>query len=130
MIVAFGVGQVVWSLIWFFLFFMWIMLLFNVFGDLFRDKDLSGIAKVLWIVLLIATPYLGVFIYLIVRGGGMAERQLAMVQQQDAAVREYIQSAAGTGSNAGDQLAKIAELKQQGLIDDAEYAAAKAKILA
>ncbi len=110
MLAAFGVGQVLWSMIWFFLFFLWIMLLFNVFGDLFRDHELSGIAKVLWILVLILTPYLGVFIYLIVRGPGMAQRQAKVAQQQD--------------------LARLADLKAQGVIDEAEFASLKAKLLA
>jgi hypothetical protein len=130
MLAAFGVGQVVWSLIWFFLFFLWIMLLFNVFGDLFRDRSLSGITKVLWILFLIATPYLGVFVYLIVRGGGMAERQVAMAQKQEDAVRQYIQGAAGTAPSVADELTRLAALKDQGVIDDAEFASLKAKLLA
>lgn len=130
MFAAFGVGQVVWSMIWFFLFFLWIMLLFQVFGDLFRDRSLSGIAKVLWILFLVITPYLGVFVYLIVRGGSMAERQVAVAQQQEEAVRQYIQGAAGTAPSTAEELARLAELKDRGVIDDAEFAALKAKLLA
>jgi hypothetical protein len=130
MFAAFGVGQVLWSMIWFFLFFLWIMLLFQVFGDLFRDRSLSGIAKVLWILFLVVTPYLGVFVYLIVRGGSMAERQMAVAQQQEDAVRQYIQGAAGTAPSTAEELARLAELKEQGVIDDAEFASLKAKLLA
>ena len=130
MFAAFGVGQVLWSMIWFFLFFLWIMLLFNVFGDLFRDHELSGIAKVLWIVFLVIAPYLGVFIYLIVRGPGMAQREMKRMESQEAAVRQYIQGAAGTTASAADELARLAQLKAQGVIDEAEFAALKAKLLA
>jgi hypothetical protein len=130
MLASFGVGQVVWSMIWFFLFFLWIMLLFNVFGDLFRDRSLSGVAKALWILFLVVTPYLGVFVYLIVRGGSMAERQVERANEQEAAVRQYIQGAAGTAPSTAEELARLAELKEQGVIDDAEFAALKAKLLA
>lgn len=124
----FGTGQVLWSMLWFFLFFIWIMLLFNVFGDIFRDREMGGVAKTLWIIFVFATPYLGVFVYLIARGGKMAENQVAAVKAQDAAMQEYIRSAAGTASPA-DELARLGELKEKGLIDDAEFAAAKAKLL-
>lgn len=129
MFAAFGVGQVLWSLLWFFLFLMWIMLLFNVFGDLFRSQDLSGVAKVVWLLVLIVLPYLGVFAYLILRGGAMAERHEALHRQHEADVREYIRDAAGGGGTASE-LARLAELRERGLIDDAEFAAGKAKILA
>jgi magnesium-transporting ATPase (P-type) len=127
---SFGVGQVLWSLFWFFLFVLWIMLLLNVFGDIFRSKDLGGVAKVLWLLFVIVTPYLGVFVYLISRGDKMAERQLAVAQSNEAVVREYIQQAAGTAPSAADELSRLADLKAQGVIDDAEFAALKAKVLA
>ena len=130
MLASFGVGQVLWSMLWFFLFFLWIMLLFNVFGDLFRDHETSGVAKVLWILLLILTPYLGVFAYLIVRGPGMAQRQAKAAHQQEQAVREYIQGAAGTVPSVSEELARLAELQAQGVIDEAEFASLKAKLLA
>lgn len=96
---------------------------------MFRSHDLSGVAKVLWLLFMIVTPYLGVFVYLIVRGGGMAERQLEVAQKHEAALRGYIQEAAGGGSVA-DGLVRLADLKERGLIDDAEYAAGKAELLA
>ena len=80
MIAVFGVGQVLWSIMWFFLFFVWIMLLLQVFGDIFRSEDLGGVAKFLWVLFVIVTPYLGAFVYLIVRGGKMADRQVRAVQ--------------------------------------------------
>jgi energy-coupling factor transporter transmembrane protein EcfT len=126
----FGVGQVLWSLFWFFLFVLWIMLLLNVFGDIFRSKDLSGVAKVLWIVFVLVTPYLGVFVYLIARGDNMAANHMASVTQQEAAMREYIQQAAGSTTSPAEELSRLADLKAQGVIDDAEFAALKAKLLA
>ena len=128
-IATFGVGQVLWSMIWFFLFFLWIMLLFQVFADIFRSKDLSGGVKALWVVFVIFLPYLGVFVYLIARGHKMSEHALQAAQAQDAAAREYIQSAAGTGGSAADELARLADLKEKGVIDDAEFQKLKAKAI-
>jgi hypothetical protein len=119
--------QVFWSMVWFFLFFMWIMIVFRVFGDLFRDKETGGFAKVLWIVFIIATPFLGVFVYLIARGNKMAEREVASIQAQDAAAKQYIREAAG--SSSADELARLHDLKEKGAITEAEYATMKAKVI-
>jgi hypothetical protein len=124
-----GVGQVLWSLIWFFLFFLWIMLVINVFGDIIRDRSLSGGGKALWTIVIIVVPYLGVFVYLIARGGGMAERQIERAQQSEQAFRSYVQQTATTGSTAQD-LATLADLHAKGVLSDAEFAAQKAKLLA
>lgn len=129
MLAEFGSGQALWSIMWFFIFFLWIMLVFQVFADIFRSRDLGGVAKVVWIFVVLAIPYLGVFVYLIARGGSMAERQVAVVSEQQAAADSYIREVAGGGGPA-TELAKLAELKAQGHIDDAEFAAMKAKILA
>jgi hypothetical protein len=128
MLATFAVGQVLWSMLWFFLFIMWMMLIFMVFGDMFRDRSSSGVSKVLWTILIFALPYFGVFLYLIVKGGGMAERAQASAQAQDAQVRQYVQSAAGTTS-AAQELSKLADLKASGAITDEEFAAMKAKVL-
>jgi hypothetical protein len=127
MLATFGVLQVFWSMIWFFLFFMWIMLVFRVFGDIFRDQETGGFAKVLWIVFIIVLPFLGVFIYLIARGNKMAEREVASIKAQDEAARAYIKDAAGASS--ADELARLAELKDKGVISDAEFASLKAKVI-
>lgn len=124
----FGVGQVFLSMIWFFLFFLWIMILFRVFADIFRSRDLSGVAKVLWLIFVIVFPYLGAFVYLIARGHKMAEHAASDMATQEEAMRSYIQSAAGTGGPA-TELARLAELHEKGHIDDAEFAAMKAKII-
>jgi hypothetical protein len=89
----FGTGQVFLSMLYFFLFFIWIWLLIAVFADLFRSHDLSGWAKALWIVALIVLPFFGVLLYLIVRGHKMQEHTIEAAQAQDAAMREYIQDA-------------------------------------
>ena len=125
----FGTGQVFLSMLWFFLFFIWIWLLIVVFSDLFRSHDLSGWSKALWIIGIIILPYLGVLLYLIVRGHKMAEHAQQAAQAQDAAAKAYIQQAAGTGGSTADQLAQLADLKSQGVLDDAQFEAAKAKVL-
>ena len=117
-----------WSMLYFFIFFIWIMLLFRVFADVFRSDDLGGVAKTLWCVFVILVPFLGVFIYVIVRGRSMGERDIAHAQAQQEAFKSYVQQTASTGGTA-DELAKLAELKNSGVIDQAEYEAAKAKVL-
>jgi len=129
MLAQFAVGQVLWSIIWFTIFFMWIMLLFQVAADIFRSHDLGGGAKALWLLFVIVTPYLGVFVYLIARGGKMREHQIQAVQAQNEAARQYIQSAAGTAPSTADELTRLADLRSQGVIDDAEFAALKAKLV-
>ncbi|MGB9346014.1 MAG: SHOCT domain-containing protein [Ilumatobacteraceae bacterium] len=127
----FGTGQVLWSLLWFFLFFVWIMLIITIFGDIIRSDDMGGWAKAIWSVFIIFVPFLGIFVYLIARGGGMAERQVAAAQKQNEAMQEYIQATAGAGggTSSADQLAKLADLHASGKLDDAEYATAKAKVI-
>ncbi|MDH3752709.1 MAG: PLDc N-terminal domain-containing protein [Acidimicrobiia bacterium] len=93
-IAAFGTGQVLWSTFWFFIFFIWIMLLFHVFGDIFRSPDLSGASKALWSIFVILLPYLGVFVYLIARGDNMQQHAIAQAQAQEAATQAYIRSVA------------------------------------
>jgi hypothetical protein len=123
----FGTGQVFWSILWFFLFFVWILMIFTIFGDIIRSQDMGGVAKAIWSIFIIFLPFLGIFAYLIVRGGSMHERQIAAAKAQDAAMQDYIRSAAGT--SPADELAKLADLHAAGKLDDAEYAAAKAKVV-
>jgi Short C-terminal domain/Phospholipase_D-nuclease N-terminal len=126
----FGTGQVLWSMLYFFLFFIWIYLLIVVFSDIFRSHDLGGGAKALWVIFVIVLPYLGVFVYLIARGGKMNEHVTEDAQAQDAAQRAYIQSAAGTSASPAEELKRLADLKSQGVISDAEFEQLKAKALA
>jgi hypothetical protein len=125
----FGTGQVLWSILYFFMFFIWVMLLFHVFGDIFRSPDLSGVSKAIWSVFLIVFPYLGVFAYLIARGGRMHEHAVAQAQAQDAATRDYIRSAVRDQPSMSEELAKLATLRENGTIDDREFATAKATLL-
>ena len=124
----FGTGQVFWSFLWFTLFFIWIWLLITVFADIFRSSDLGGFANFLWVMFVIVVPYFGVFVYLIARGHKMGEHALADAQAQDEAAKAYIRAATGTG--AAEELARLAELRDQGVISPEEFEAQKAKVLA
>jgi ABC-type multidrug transport system fused ATPase/permease subunit len=119
--------DIFWTMLEIFLFFIWIYLIFVVFLDIFRSHDLGGLAKALWVIGLIIFPFLGVFIYLIARGGKMHERAAQAAQAQQQAFNAYVQETAGTSS--ADQLAKLADLKEKGALTEEEFAAQKAKIL-
>jgi hypothetical protein len=129
MLAEFGTGQVFWSMLWFFMFFIWIWLLIVVFGDIFRSKDLSGWGKALWTIFVIVLPYLGVFVYLIARGRKMQEHTLQAAKEQDAAMREYVQNVTSTGASSADEIVKLAELRSSGVISEAEFQQAKSKAL-
>jgi ABC-type multidrug transport system fused ATPase/permease subunit len=118
-----------WTIFEIFLWVIWIWILIYVFIDIFRSRDLSGGAKALWFIFVLFIPLIGVLVYLIARGGKMHERAVQEAQQQDQAAREYIQQAAGTPSPA-DQLAKLADLRDRGVITPQEFESQKAKILA
>ena len=126
----FGTGQVFWSMLYFFLFFIWFWLLIVVFSDIFRSDDLGGLAKALWVIFVIVVPYFGVFVYLIARGRKMSEHAAQAAKAQDAAQRAYIQNAAGAAPSTADELSRLADLKAQGVISDAEFEQAKAKAIA
>ena len=130
MLADFGSGQVFWSMLWFFLFFIWIWLLIIVFSDIFRSPDLSGWGKALWSIFIIIVPYLGVFVYLIARGHKMQEHALQQAQQQDAAMRQYVQNVTASSGGTADEIARLADLRDKGVISDAEFQQAKAKALA
>lgn len=124
----FGTGQVFWSMLWFFLFFIWIWLLISVFGDIFRSRDLSGWSKALWSIFIIVLPYLGVFVYLIARGGKMHEHAAQDAASRETALREYVQGVAGSGGAAGE-ITRLAELRDQGVLSEDEFQRAKAQAL-
>jgi hypothetical protein len=125
----FGTGQVFWSIVWFTLFFIWIWLLIVVFGDIFRSPDLSGWSKAIWTIFVIFLPYLGVFVYLIARGHKMSEHAIAQAQAMQEAQNSYIKSVAGSATSPADELAKLAALRDQGAISEAEFASMKAKVV-
>ena len=123
-----GTGQVLWSMLWIFIFIMWIWLIIVIFSDIMRSHDMGGWAKALWAIGIIFFPFIGIFAYLIVRGGSMSERQLEDAKAADAATQTYIRETAGTDTEA-DQLGTLSALHDAGKLDDAEYATAKAKII-
>jgi preprotein translocase subunit YajC len=125
-------GSFLLAMFEFFIFFAWIMCLFYVFADIFRSHDLGGGAKTVWCIFIIIVPFLGVFVYLIARGGGMTQRSLeqqAQMQQQQAQyVREVVATSGGTSS--ADQIASAKKLLDEGTITQAEFDQMKAKALA
>ena len=122
-------GDFFWLLVWSFFFVMYLMILFHIIGDLFRDKDLSGWWKALWVIALIIVPFLTAFIYLIARGRGMAERQAGEMRQAQEATDSYIQQVAGR-SNPAEQIATAKGLLDQGTITQTEFDQLKAAALA
>ena len=119
------------TMLYFFLFIIWIWLLIMVFMDIFRSHDIGGGAKALWVIFIIILPFLGVFVYLIAHGGKMHERAAQQAADQQKAFDQYVKQAAGTlGADTASQLSKLADLKAQGVLDQAEFDAEKAKILA
>ena len=124
-------GGVFLSMLYFFLFFIWIWILITVFMDIFRSPDLSGWLKALWSIFVIILPFLGVFVYLIARGGKMQERKLQDAADQKQAFDSAVREASGTSSgDVTSQLTQLADLKAQGVLTDAEFEAQKAKVLA
>jgi len=126
---TFGSGQLLWSMLWFFMFVIWIWVLIAIFGDIFRSHDISGALKAFWVIFIVVLPWLGILIYLIARGSGMHDRAVTQAKQQQADFQQYVQETA-TAASPADQLAKLADLKSQGVITDAECDAQKAKLLA
>ena len=118
-----------WTILEIFLWIIWIWVLIWIFIDIFRSRDLSGWAKALWFIFVLFLPLIGVLVYLIVRGDSMHERAVREAQQQDQEVRRYIQDAAGAPSTA-DQLSKLADLRNRGVITPDEFEREKAKVLA
>jgi ABC-type multidrug transport system fused ATPase/permease subunit len=120
--------NVFWSIFIFFLWVMWFWILITVFIDIFRSHDLSGGAKALWFVFVLFIPLIGVLVYLIARGGKMHERAAQQARRQDEEFRAYVQQAAGS-QNTTEQLAKLADLRDRGVITAEEFDREKAKIL-
>lgn len=118
-----------WTMLVFFGWVIWLFLLFRVFADLFRDHEMNGWAKAGWTIVVIVLPLLGVLIYLVVRGGGMARRDAAEAQRQEERFRSYVRDTAQAPSTA-DELAKLAALKDKNAISADEYERAKSRILA
>ena len=125
--------DIFWSMLWFFFLFIWIVILFHILTDLFRDHTLSGGMKTLWVVFLVFLPFLAVLVYVISRGKGMAERAAARQQQAQEQFEGYVRSVATTGDGTttpADQIAQAKQLLDAGTIDQAEFDRLKAKALA
>jgi Short C-terminal domain/Phospholipase_D-nuclease N-terminal len=123
--------NVFWSIFIFFLWVIWIWILITIFIDIFRSHDLSGWAKTLWFLFVLFIPVIGVLVYLIARGGSMHERAVAQARQQDQQFRQYVQQAAASApASTADQLAKLADLRDRGVISAEEFEREKAKVLA
>jgi hypothetical protein len=116
------------TMMWFFLWVLWFFLLFRIIMDIFRSKDLGGWGKAGWLIFVIILPFLGVFVYLIARGHKMADRDVAEAQAQDQALRAYVREAAHQASPA-DELAKLSDLRDRGVITEADFQQGKEKIL-
>jgi len=119
-----------WTMFEFFLWIIWIWILIWIFIDIFRSRDLSGWAKALWFLFVLFIPLIGVLVYLIVRGSSMHERAVQDAQKQDQEFRQYVQqAAASTPASTADQLAKLADLRDRGVISAEEFEREKAKVL-
>jgi hypothetical protein len=116
------------TMMWFFLWVLWFFLLFRIIMDIFRSKDLGGWGKAGWLIFVIILPFLGVFVYLIARGHKMTERDVTQAREQDQAFRAYVQEAAHETSPA-DELTKLADLRDRGVISEADFQQGKDKIL-
>jgi hypothetical protein len=127
LIADFSFGEALLTVIWIFLFVAWIMVLFTIVGDLFRDHQLSGWAKAIWILFLIFIPFLTALIYLIVRGHGMRERSIKEQAEVRRHVDSYVRETAGT--TPVDELHKLNDLKEKGAISDEEFERMKAKLI-
>jgi hypothetical protein len=126
-------NDIFWSVLWFFFLFIWLMVLFHVLTDLFRDHSVSGVTKTLWVLFLVFLPFLAVFIYLIVRGKGMGERAAAQQRQAQDQFEGYVRTVATSGDATATPTEQITQAKQlldAGTIDQAEFDRLKAKALA
>ena len=126
---TFGVGQVVYSILWFFLFFIEIWLMVSVFIDIFRSHDLKGWAKALWIVLVLVLPLVGILAYFIVRGDEMRAHQSQAQQSQEQSLRDYLRQIGGPSGSPAEELSRLAELKRDGVISEDEFQQLKSRVM-
>ncbi|WP_432133782.1 MULTISPECIES: SHOCT domain-containing protein [unclassified Streptomyces] len=120
-----------WTMLWFFVWIMWLILLFRIIGDIFRDDELSGWGKTGWMIFVVVLPFLGVFVYVIARGKGLGRREIDHARAQQAEFDAYVQRTAGVGSrpSSADELAKLSDLRSRGDITDEEFRRAKDLVL-
>ena len=126
---SYGVGQVVYSILWFFLFFVEVWLMISIFIDIFRSHDLRGWQKALWVVLVLVLPLVGILAYFIVRGDKMRAHQL-QERRDEEAFSEFLRRRQGSDRSVTDQLSRLAELKRDGVISDEEFEKLKARVIA
>ena len=120
--------HMIWSIFVFFLLIAWIWVVISVISDIFRSKDIGGLSKAIWMLFVIVVPWLGVLAYILLRGDGMQERNVQIMMDAAEKQRAYIQGMASTST--ADELSKLAELKDKGVINDAEFETQKARLLA
>jgi type VI protein secretion system component VasK len=122
--------EVMWTMVVFFIWVAWFMLLFRVIGDIFRRRDIGGGSKTLWLIFVIVLPFLGVFVYLIAQNDGMVQRQLEQAQAQREQMDDYVRSVAPSGGGAAAEIEKAKGLLDSGAISQSEFDAIKSKALA
>ena len=130
LLTSFGNGDILLWMLEFFLFVVWFWLLISIFSDLFRDRDTSGGAKALWTIFVIVIPFVGILAYLIVRGGGMAERNVQQQEARQAQLDARIRAATGTAASSTEQIVQAKSLLDSGAISQSEFEALKTKALA
>ncbi|HEX4428601.1 MAG TPA: SHOCT domain-containing protein [Frankiaceae bacterium] len=118
------------TIFWLFIWIMWIFLLIRIIGDVFRSHDLSGAGKAGWTLVLIFFPLIGVLAYLFVRGNGLHERENRQAQASEEAMRQYLNRIGAPGASTSDELTRLADLRDRGVLTDAEFQTLKAKVLA
>jgi hypothetical protein len=123
-------GDFLWSLLVIYFIFFYFMILFRVIGDIFSDKEASGLKKTAWLIFLIFLPFLSLFIYLIVNGKEMTQRAMDQAIEADKAQQAYIRQVAGSGDDSTAQIARAHELLNSGAISEQEFSTLKAKALA
>jgi hypothetical protein len=128
LLAEFSFGEALLTVLSVFVFMAWILVLFTILSDLFRDHEMSGWGKAVWVLFLIFLPFLAALIYLIARGGGMRERAIAEQKHQQEQLSEYVKATAG--SSSADELTKLAKLRDDGVISAEEFESQKAKLLA
>jgi hypothetical protein len=128
-VIAFSIWNAIWLVFVTFLFVSVLMMLFSIVTDLFRDSELSGAVKVVWMIVLILFPLIGMLVYVLVRGGGMAERAGQRRRESEAAAEAYIREVSSAGGGAASELEKASVLHADGTLTDDEFAALKTKLL-
>ena len=119
-----------WTMLIFFLWVAWLIVLFNVVVDIFRSHDLGGLAKGAWLILVLMVPLVGVLVYVLARGDSMRQREVDRAQARQADLDSYVRSAAGSSSGVADELTKLGQLKDSGVITADEFEQQKTKLLA